>query len=462
MQFLKDDFLLNNETAKRLYSAAAKLPIIDYHCHLSPREIYEDRHFENLTELWLEGDHYKWRLMRAAGVEEKYITGDGTPFEKFMAWAGILGGAIGNPLLEWSHLELRNSFGFDEFLNKESAERLWNLAKEKLKDLSARSIIRESRVEVVCTTDDPADDLAYHSLMAKDETMPCRVHPAWRPDRAVDIEKTDWNAYINRLGEASSREIKNYEDLKEALLDRLEFFHENGCRLSDHGLARIPFSGMSEEAAAGIFEKRRAGKAVSPEEAEGYKFHLLQFLGRQYHRLGWVMQLHYGVKRDNAERLYKSIGPDAGGDSIGDAAPIGKLADFLNTLDRDDRLPKTILYSLNPQDNGAIESVMACFQQGPALSKLQHGSAWWFNDNFAGMLDHLTSLASQGYLKGFVGMLTDSRSFLSYARHEYFRRILCRLLGQWVEEGRYPRDEAALKELAEGICYRNAKEYFGF
>ncbi|MBP3729130.1 MAG: glucuronate isomerase [Lachnospiraceae bacterium] len=462
MQFLKDDFLLNTETARGLYGFAAKLPIIDYHCHLSPREIYEDRHFENLTELWLEADHYKWRLMRAAGVEERVITGEGAPFEKFMAWARTLRGAIGNPLLEWSHLELRNAFGFDEFLDEGSAEKLWDLAREKLKDLSARSLIARSRVEVICTTDDPADDLEYHRLMAKDPAMPCRVYPAWRPDKAVDIEKADWNQYIDRLGAASGREIGNFEDLKATLLDRLDHFAQNGCRLSDHGLAFIPFSRMREEEAAEIFEKRRNGQALSSEETEGYKFTLLQFLGRQYHRLGWVMQLHYGVKRDNAERLYRALGPDAGGDSIGDAAPMGKLADFLNALDRDDRLPKTILYSLNPQDNGAIESVMACFQQGPALSKLQHGSAWWFNDNFAGMWDQLTSLASQGYLRGFVGMLTDSRSFLSYARHEYFRRILCRLLGQWVEEGRYPRDEAALKELVEGICYRNAKEYFDF
>ncbi|MBO4235709.1 MAG: glucuronate isomerase [Firmicutes bacterium] len=462
MDFLKEDFLLNTEAARQIYGYAEKMPIIDYHCHLSPKEIYEDKVFENITELWLGGDHYKWRLMRAAGVDEKYITGNADDHEKFLAWAGAAGNAIGNPLLEWSHLELKRYFGIDDFLNEVSAEKIWETANKRIKDLSARRLIADSNVEVICTTDDPIDDLKYHKLMSEDDTMPCKVYPAWRPDKAVDIEKATWAEYIDKLADVAEMKIETLDDLMAALVKRLEYFNDNLCCISDHGLAHVPFSDITEDEAAEIFRKRRAGEALTEDEIEGYKFFVLRFLGREYNRLGWVMQLHYGVKRDNSERLFKSIGSDAGGDSIGDAASSAKLADFLNALDRTDELPKTIIYSLNPTDNTAIETIMACFQKGPTVSKLQHGSAWWFNDNFDGMTDHLKSLAAQGYLRGFVGMLTDSRSFLSYARHEYFRRVLARLVGEWVEDGRYPNDDVALKELMEGICYRNAKNYFNF
>ena len=462
MVFYKENFLFNTATGLRLYGYVRDLPIIDYHCHLSPKEIYEDKVFENITQMWLGGDHYKWRLMRAAGVEEKYITGDANDHDKFMAWAKTLGNAIGNPLFEWSQMELRKYFGIDGFLNEASAERIWETANKRIKNLSARTLISNNRVEVICTTDDPVDDLKYHRLMAEDESMPCKVYPTWRPDKAVDIEKDAWSEYIDRLSEVSETPIESISNLKDALLKRLDHFSNHKCCVSDHGLAFVPFREVSESEAEAIFKKKRAGEKLTAEEIEGYKFFVLSFLAREYNRRDWVMQLHYGVKRDNSTRLFNALGPDAGGDSIGDSAPIGKLADFLNALDKTDELPKTIIYSLNSKDNAAIETVMACFQQGPTVSKIQHGSAWWFNDNFDGMTEQLKSLAAHGYLKGFVGMLTDSRSFLSYARHEYFRRVLVRLVAEWVDNGRYPEDEFALRELLEDICYRNAKNFFDF
>ena len=454
--FMDKDFLLSTEMAKHLYHEIAEdLPIIDYHCHLNPQEIYEDRQFENITQVWLGGDHYKWRLMRSAGVEEKFITGDASDREKFQKWAETIGLAVGNPLYHWSHLELRNYFGYDGILNGDTAEEVWQLCNEKLKVLSARKLIEGSNVKALCTTDDPADSLEWHKKIAEDESFGVKVLPSYRPDKAMGIEKADYLDYLKRLGE-----IGSFSQLVEVLKRRLAFFVSFGCRVSDHGMEAVPYAPATADEVEAIFQKRRAGVLPTASEEKQFKTALLLELGREYHRLGVVMQLHFGVTRDNSRRVFRALGPDAGVDSIGDAPSIKELAAFLGALDDTGELPKTILYSLNPNDNAALVTVMGAFQTGEAVSKLQHGSAWWFNDHKAGMIEQLTTLAADGYLAGFVGMLTDSRSFLSYARHEYFRRILCELLGSWVENGEYPNDEKALRTIVEGICVTNAEQYF--
>ena len=454
--FLDKDFLLSTETARHLYhDFAAHMPIIDYHCHLDPKEIYEDRRFENITQVWLGGDHYKWRLMRSAGVEERYITGDASDREKFQKWAETIGLAIGNPLHHWSHLELKNYFGYEGALNGDTAEEVWQLCNEKLRTMSARSLIVDSNVKALCTTDDPADSLEWHQKIAADESFGVKVLPSFRPDKALGIEKAEYLDYLKRLGE-----IENFAQLCDALLARLDFFCSLGCRVSDHGVDAVPFAPASGEEVEAIFRRRLAGQMPSALEEKQFKTALLLVLGRAYARKGLVMQIHFGVIRDNAKRVFRALGPDAGIDSIGDQASIRSLAAFLNALDETDELPKTILYSLNPNDNAAIETVMGAFQNGSAVGKVQHGSAWWFNDHKQGMTEQMTSLANEGFLAGFVGMLTDSRSFLSYARHEYFRRILCELLGSWVENGEYPNDDKALKTIVQGICVKNAERYF--
>ena len=456
--FMDRDFLLLNATVAHLYhDVAAQLPIIDYHCHLDPKEIYEDRRFENITRVWLGGDHYKWRLMRSAGVEERCITGDASDREKFQKWAETLSLAIGNPLYHWSHLELRRYFGYEGILNGETAEEVWQLCNEKLShaDMSARQLILRSRVTALCTTDDPADSLEWHQKLAADDSFPVKVLPSFRPDKALGIEKPDYLRYLDRLGGAAS-----FADLKERLIKKLDFFCLLGCRVSDHGMAAVPFAPATDAEIETIFQKRLRGELPTAREEKQFKTALLLALGRAYAARGLVMQLHFGVIRDNARRVFKALGPDAGIDSIGDRASVSELAAFLNALDETDELPRTILYSLDPNDNAAIETVMGAFQNASAVSKLQHGSAWWFNDHKRGMLAQMESLAAEGYLAGFVGMLTDSRSFLSYARHEYFRRILCDLIGSWVENGEYPNDEKALRTIVEGICYRNAENYF--
>ena len=459
--FVTDDYLLRSDTAKKLYGYAREMPIIDYHCHLSPKEICEDRHFENITDLWLRGDHYKWRLMRAYGIDEKYITGDGSDYGKFSSWMKTLSLAIGSPLYEWSHLEMKQYFGFDGVLDENSIDEVWDLANEKLKTLSARELIRSSNVEAVCTTDDPIDDLRYHRTMA-DEDMGFRVYPAWRPDRILNTEKRDWADYLRVLEAVSGVSADSYEALKDALKKRMVFFHENGCRIADHGLARVPYLPLSGREVNEIFLRRKAGENLTAREAEGFRCTLLLDLFREYAALGWAAQLHYGVKRDNSSYLLKTVGGDAGGDNIGDSASVGDLADFLDALDREGNLPKTVIYSLDPNDNTAIDTVAASFQRGPVTNRIQHGSAWWFNDNYDGMRDQLRSLAAQGYLAGFVGMLTDSRSFISYTRHDYFRRVLCGFLAELVDAGRYPDEDEKLRKITEDICYHNAKKYFGF
>ena len=461
MRYITENYLLQSEIAQRLYSYAKKMPIIDYHCHLSPREIYEDRHFTNISELWLECDHYKWRLMRSAGIEEKYVTGNASDKEKFFAWAKALSLAIGNPLYEWSHLELKNYFGFEGVLDEDTAEEVWQLTSEKLKDLSARTLIRNSRVEVICTTDDVTDDLYYHKKLAE-EDLGFKVYPTWRPDRVLYVEKEDWNTCIDLLEKVSGIKIDSFAKLLEALDKRMDYFSETGCKVADHGLPYIPDEEYTLEELEDLFMRRRKGDVLDQKQIDQYRTALLYHLMKQYHERKWAAQIHFGVIRDNSTYLLKVFGKDAGGDNIGSGGNIDCLARFLDRLDKTDELPRIILYSLNPNDNIAIDTIIASFQRGPLRARIQHGSAWWFSDNYDGMRDQMRTLASQGYLAGFVGMLTDSRSFVSYARHEYFRRVLCGLLAEYVEQGRFPEDYDKLKKIVEDICYNNAKEYFGF
>lgn len=464
-QFMDQDFLLSNETAKKLFHDYAEpTPILDYHCHINPREIAEDRQFENITQVWLGGDHYKWRFMRSCGVEEKYITGDASDKEKFLAWAKCLGKAIGNPLYHWSHLELQRYFGYNGALSEKTAEEVWELCNKKLADpsMSVRNIIRNSNVTLICTTDDPVDTLEWHDKIKTDETFDVQVLPAWRPDKAMNIEKPDYPDYLAKLSEVSGVKINSFTDLKEALANRMDYFASKGCSVSDHGLEYVMYLPASEGEIEKILTKRLSGASVTREEELKFKTACMVFVGAEYAKRNWAMQLHYGCKRDNNTKMYDRLGPDTGYDCINNYAPSAQLADFLNALISQDALPRTILYSLNPNDNQAIGTILGCFQDSSAVGKIQQGSAWWFNDHKTGMQDQMISLANLGNLSGFVGMLTDSRSFLSYTRHEYFRRILCNLLGTWVENGEFPQDYEILGEIVKNISYYNAVNYFGF
>lgn len=464
-QFMDKDFLLSTETAKTLFHDFAETtPILDYHCHINPKEIAQDRQFENITQVWLGGDHYKWRLMRSAGIEERYITGNASDREKFQKWAETLGHAIGNPLYHWSHLELQRYFGYEGCLNGDTAEEVWNLCNEKLAspEMSVRNLIKKSGVTLICTTDDPIDSLEWHERIAADETFDVKVLPAWRPDKALNIEKSEFTTYLKQLYDVTGTTISTFEQLKNVLKTRMSYFHQRGCKVSDHALEYVMYAPASDEEIEEIFAKRLAGNAVTKEEELKYKTACMIFLGKEYHALGWVMQLHYGCKRDNNTLRYNTLGPDTGYDCISNYAPSSQMTDFLNALNVTDELPKTILYSLNPNDNEAIGTILGCFQDSTARAKIQQGSAWWFNDHKVGMQNQMISLANLGYLAGFVGMLTDSRSFLSYTRHEYFRRILCDLFGTWVENGEYPADLNTLGELVMNISYNNAVSYFGF
>ena len=463
--FMDKDFLLETDTAKKLYHDFAETtPILDYHCHINPREIAEDRQFDNITQVWLGGDHYKWRFMRSCGVEEKYITGDASDYEKFCKWAECLGKAIGNPLFHWSHLELRKYFGYTGVLSKKTADEVWNLCNAKLKEasMSVRNLIKQSNVTLICTTDDPIDSLEWHKAIAEDDSFDVQVLPAWRPDKAMNIEKPDFAVYVAKLAAAAGTTITTFAQLKAALTNRMEFFASMGCNVSDHGLEYVMYAPASEEEVASIFAKRLSGEVLTKDEETKYKTAFMVFMGRECHRLNWTMQLHYGCKRDNNKLMYDKLGPDTGYDCINNYAPSAQMADFLNALNVTDQLPRTILYSLNPNDNQAIGTILGCFQDSTAVAKIQQGSAWWFNDHKTGMIDQMISLANLGNLSGFVGMLTDSRSFLSYTRHEYFRRILCNLIGNWVENGEFPEDYDILEEIVKGISYYNAVRYFGF
>lgn len=463
--FMDENFLLSTETAKTLFHEyAEKTPVLDYHCHINPKEIAEDRQFENITQVWLGGDHYKWRFMRSCGVDEHYITGDAPDKEKFFKWAECLGKAIGNPLFHWSHLELQRYFGYHGVLNKNTAEEVWELCNKKLAEpsMSVRSLIKQSGVTLICTTDDPVDSLEWHKKIAEDASFDVQVLPAWRPDKAMNIEKPDYPDYLEKLSAVSGIQITSFAALKDALKKRMEFFASMGCSVSDHALEYVMYVPAKEADLEQIFDKRLKGNSISKEEELKFKTAFMLFAGREYSRLNWAMQLHYGCKRDNNTLMFEKLGPDTGYDCINNYAPSAQMADFLNALIRTNELPRTIIYSLNPNDNQAIGTILGCFQDSTAVAKIQQGSAWWFNDHKTGMTEQMISLANLGNLSGFVGMLTDSRSFLSYTRHEYFRRILCDLIGTWVENGEFPNDQDTLGEIVKDISYYNAVRYFGF
>ncbi|ERL06993.1 glucuronate isomerase [Olsenella profusa] len=465
-RFMDDkDFLISTKTGEELFHTYAEgLPIVDYHCHISPQEILEDRHYETITDVWLGGDHYKWRLMRANGVEERYVTGDADPREKFQRWAETLERCIGNPVYQWSHLELKRFFGYDGVLSGSTAQEVWDLANSRLAEdgMSCRGLIERSNVRLICTTDDPADTLEWHRRIAADPSFNVKVVPAMRPDKALGIEKPGFGEYVERLSEVSGVQVDSFDDFKCALSRRLDFFAEMGCKASDHALDYVMDVPATEGEVERIFEARRGGAEVPEEDVLKYKTAFMRFVASEYVRLGWAMQLHYGCKRDNNTAMFERLGPDTGYDCINNHTPADQLADFLDDLKESSGLPKTILYSLNPNDNIIIDSIAGCFQEGPAVGKIQHGSAWWFNDSNDGMRAQLSTLANEGVLGNFVGMLTDSRSFLSYPRHEYFRRVLCGLMGEWVETGMYPDDRMTLGTMIRDISYNNAVRYFGF
>ncbi len=462
-QFMDSDFLLTTETAKELYhDVAASLPIVDYHCHVSPKEIFEDRHFENITQVWLGADHYKWRIMRSNGVEEHYITGDASDREKFQKFAETLPKAIGNPMYHWCHMELRRYFGYDGILNGETAQKVWDLTAEKLKEetMGVRGLISQSNVAFIGTTDDPVDSLEWHEKIARDPSVTAVVAPSFRPDKALNVDKPGWKEYMETLSTRSGVSIDGIGALKEALTKRMGYFNARGCRASDHGLDYAVFRPADEETVDGIVKKGLSGQSVTAEEGEMLKTHLLLFCAESYARLGWVMQIHYNCLRNPNSASFRALGPDTGFDIIGPHNGGPALTQLLDDLHGKNALPRTVLYSLDAGDNSFLDTLLGAFQ-GPGIpGKIQHGSAWWFNDHKQGMIDQMVSLASLSLLGNFIGMLTDSRSFLSYARHEYFRRILCQLLGRWVEDGEYPKDETALKSIVRGICYRNAVRYF--
>lgn len=462
-KFMDADFLLSTETARRLYHGVAEnLPIIDYHCHISPREIYEDVKFDTITDVWLGGDHYKWRVMRAAGIPEEQVTGNAPAIEKFRAFAQTMPQLIGNPLYHWSHLELQRAFDIHTPLTPETADAIFAEANEKLKGYSARGLMRKFNVKAICTTDEPADDLHWHDLIAADPTMEIKVLPAFRPDKAINIEKPAFAPYIRQLETVLGRELRTAADVAQTLVERIDYFAAHGCICADHGLDYCMFAAPDSAAANEAFRKAMNGETVSKAEGDAFKTLMTIACAKRYAELGWVMQIHFGCLRDNNKPAVAVMGPDHGHDAVNNQSGVENLSPLLNAFVENGGLPKMILYSLNPADNTAIATIMACFQGGGVPGKLQQGSAWWFNDNRPGMRQQLSDLACNGVLGQFVGMLTDSRSFLSYTRHEYFRRVLCELVGEWVESGQYPNDEKYLTRLIEDLCFNNTKTFFGF
>lgn len=460
-----ENFLLQTETAQKLYHEhAAKMPIFDYHCHINPKDIAEDRRFNTITEIWLYGDHYKWRAMRTNGVDEKYCTGDATDWEKFEKWAETVPHTLRNPLFHWTHLELKKFFGINEVLGPKNARAIYDACNEKLQtpEYSCRNIIRMANVNTICTTDDPIDNLQYHQKI-KADGFEVAVLPAWRPDKAMMVEDPAFfNDYINKLADAAGMWIVTFADLIAALDKRHRYFHENGCRLSDHGLDTAFAEDYTAVEIQAIFTKIRSGKKLTNEEILKFKSCMLFEFGVMDHSRGWTQQLHIGALRNNNTRLFNKLGPDTGFDSIGDKPVAEPLAKLLNRLDAEDKLSKTILYNLNPADNELYATMIGNFQDGSVPGKMQYGSGWWFLDQKDGMEKQISALSNLGLLSRFVGMLTDSRSFLSYTRHEYFRRTLCNILGRDVENGEIPADMELLGSMVENICFNNAKNYFNF
>lgn len=462
--FMTEDFLLYNETAKKLYHSYSKnLPIIDYHCHVSPKEIYEDKKFENITELWLSGDHYKWRLMRSNGVSEDYITGDKPAKEKFLKFAELLPKAIGNPMYHWCHFELKRYFGYECVLSAETAEEVWTLTQEKLRTekMSVRDIIEKSNVAFIGTTDDPVDSLEYHQKIKEEGKLKTVVAPSFRPDKAFNLNMDGYTDYIRTLSEVSGVAINSVASLKEALRSRMEHFNNCGCKASDHGINFPVYEIMTAEEMDKALVKAISGEKVSDKELYGVQTEMIIFCAEEYYKLGWAMQIHYNCLRNPNTRMFRKLGPDTGFDIIGPYNGSVALTKLLDRMYLSEKMPKIILYSLDSGDNSFIDTLLGAFQQEGYPGTIQHGSAWWFNDTMNGMREQMKSLASLGLLGNFVGMLTDSRSFLSYTRHEYFRRILCGMLGEWVEKGEYPDDINTLGKIAQDISYGNAKRFFG-
>lgn len=464
MGFLDEHFLLKTKTAQRLYhDYAKKLPIIDYHNHLNPKEIAEDKQFKNLTEIWLQGDHYKWRAMRANGISEEFITGNASDREKFGAWAKTVPYTMRNPLFHWTHLELQRYFDIDTLLNEKSADTIYKTCSKSLqtKAFSVQSLIEKMNVEVLCTTNDPTEDLYYHKQL-KSSGFKTKVLPTFRPDRSLFIEHDNYSAYLKKLSETANIEIISFETLIHALKNRIVYFQTLGCRLADHGLPNIPDTTVSITQASRVFKKRLQNEMLTEQDMNVFKVTLLTELAKAYHSHHWVMQLHLGAIRNNNERLNNEVGADAGCDSIGDFEQAQGLSHFLNMLDYNNQLPKTILYNLNPRDNEVFATMAGNFNSNGGINKVQYGSAWWFLDQKNGIEKQLNTLSNMGLLSRFVGMLTDSRSFLSFPRHEYFRRVLCNLLGEDVENGELPNDMDWLGTMVQDICYYNAKNYFNF
>lgn len=462
--FIHDDFLLTSEAARRLYHEhAEKMPIFDYHCHLSPREIYENKQFSDIGEAWLAGDHYKWRVMRANAVPEEYVTGKASYREKYDRFAAIMPGLIGNPIYHWSHLELKRFFGIDELLNAQTAESIWQIANQRLQspEGAARALITGSNVRALCTTDDPVDDLRWHKALAEDKSFSVRVLPTFRPEKALNIADPDYPNYLQKLGAAANVLVRTVDDVKTALKQRVEYFASCGCRLSDHSFGAPDFTVWDESAAEEAVRKALAGEELLDYEVAAYQSLMMDFLGELYADLGFAMQLHIGAIRNLNTQLYRAAGVDVGGDAIGDVIPAASLAALLDRLAVRSKLPRTILYTLNAADNDKLIAAAGCFQDATTAGKIQFGSAWWFNDHFDGMTAQMKSLANIGVLSRFVGMLTDSRSFLSYPRHEYFRRILCELVGGWIAAGMAPADYDGIGKMIEDICFNNVWRYIG-
>jgi glucuronate isomerase len=457
--FLTEDFLLLNDAARRLYHQfAAPQPILDYHCHLSPCDIAENRRFANLFEIWLEGDHYKWRAMRANGVAEKYITGDATPYEKFLAWARTVPCTLRNPLYHWTHLELQRYFGITELLDESSAPSIWERANAVLSNLTAHAILKKFNVEVVCTTDDPTDDLQHHRAIAKSH-RPTQVFPAFRPDKALAIGDPEFLPWVEKLSQVANVDVPDLSGFLKALHNRHDAFHALGCRLSDHGLNHCYAEPCSERAAAAIFAKARAGHSITDDERTHFASFMMLFFGRLDAEKGWTKQLHLGALRNVNTAARQKLGADAGYDTIGDFPQAAHLAAYLDLLEQENALPQMILYNVNPADTFQFATLIGNFQDGERPGKIQYGSAWWFLDQKQGITAQLDALSNVGLLARFIGMVTDSRSFMSYPRHEYFRRVLCDLIGQDVMRGELPNDDALLGRLIQDICYRNAKQY---
>ncbi|MDQ0256741.1 glucuronate isomerase [Evansella vedderi] len=461
--FITDDFLLYNETGKELYhNTAKKLPIIDYHNHLSQVDILTNKNYSNLSEIWLAGDHYKWRGMRANGISEDFITGEKDDYEKFLAWAKTVPNTLGNPLYHWTHLELLRYFDIEDLLEEQTAPAIWEEANAKLASpqLSVRSILQKDKVEFVGTTDDPTDDLASHIKLAEEDTFSVTVSPSFRPDKGLNIEKEEFLPWVEKLAQVSNRPIEDYEAFLGAISSRVDYFHENGCKSADHGISVMFFEEASKGEVADIFQKRMNGQTLTTEEAEKFKTYTLLTLGELYKHKGWVMQLHIGALRNNNTKMFNKLGADSGFDSIGDRLIADKLSKFLDALEVGENLPKTVLYSLNANDNNVLAAMAGNYQSSEIPGKVQFGTAWWFNDTIDGMEDQMKTLANIGLISNFIGMLTDSRSFLSFSRHEYFRRILCNLIGSWAEQGKVPKDMNLLEKYVSNICYYNAKRYF--